>query len=75
MSYDTSEMSPEQLAEIRQKRQRSFIKLSGKSMARAKPYLDDVERNLFKINAGGIVATLALIGQAITKEVAIAAWC
>lgn len=67
-------MLPEQIEELRAKKQQSFIDMSGRAFERAKPYIDEVERNLFKINAGGTIATLALIGQAITKDTGIAAW-
>ncbi|WP_417456157.1 hypothetical protein [Kordiimonas sp.] len=55
-------------------RSQRYLELASKTMERAKPYLDEVERSLFKINAGGIVTTLALIGQALSKDETLAAW-
>lgn len=57
-----------------QQRTEGFLGIAEKAQDRAKPYLTEVERGLFKINAGGIVATLALIGQAISKDEVLAAW-
>lgn len=58
-------LTPEQIAEYQQDRAKRYMKSGGKFLKKVGPYLQEGERNLFKINAGGLIATLALIGQSL----------
>lgn len=61
-------LTPEQIAIIQKERQEHYSESADKFMEMSKFYLDEAEKNTLKINAGGVIATLALIGQALTHS-------